>query len=287
MKKASHMIPNTPLGRYILVVVGEEPRSKAAMLAPVFDKEERDNDIIGSVTTLGGMTDLSPAILFERIGEISSALAKIDYSQESPVASTYVGDVPVSFQVLPESYGVSQTDEPDEPVETSDFPDQSEFLRSFYEGDVGVAIRIGDRSAVVAGPAADFVGMVRSPGDLFPLVAMQIDYLFATNPGALPLVSALLDDSGDDQGSEALTSDSIDGDPDDEDTFAEYIIAMPRDLDPSLLVEILDVVDNIELSKVGDDGEYTGYLVTVPDDEKISAVGAILDISPEISISAA
>lgn len=277
------MIPNTPLGRYILVVVGEEPRSKAALLSPVFDKEERDNDIIGSVTTLGGMTDLSPAILFERIGEISSALAKIDYSQESPVASTYVGDIPVSFQVLPESYGVSQTDEPDEPVETSDVPDQSEFLRSFHEGDVGIAIRIGDRSAVVAGPAADFVGMIRSPGDLFPLVAMQIDYLFATNPGALPLVSALLDD----QGSEAPTSDSIDGEPDDEDTFAEYIIAMPRDLDPSLLVEILDVVDNVELSKIGDDGEYTGYLVTVPDDEKIATVGAILSISPEISISAA
>ncbi len=270
------MIPSTPLNRYILVVVGEEPRSRAAMISPVFDKEERDNDIIGSVTTLGGMTDLSPAILFERIGEISSALGQMDYSQESPVASTYVGDTPVSFQVLPESYGVTQ--DSDE-TEVEEAPQSDDFLRAFHSGDIGIALRIGDRSGVMSGAAADMVALLSDPAAALPLVLAQAEYLVLTNPAAAGLAQALVD-----QG----VGDPEDADPeDDTEEYVDYIIALPRDVGSDIVIEILDSVENIDVSKLGDDDDYSGYRVTIPADEKIEAIAAILDISPEITISAA
>lgn len=270
------MIPNTPLGRYILVVVGEEPRSKAAMLSPVFDKEERDNDIIGSVTTLGGMTDLSPAILFERIGEISSALAKIDYSQESPVASTYVGDIPVSFQVLPESYGVEADPEPEKAEETG-----SALPPNFQSGDIGIAIRVGERMVVIAGDAIDLVGVLGDEAQGDPLVFGLIEHLLLTNPDALTIINKLAAEGGVQKIEEAADEDG-----DDEDT-ADFVIAVPVEDAADLVVAILDAADNIEISKLGEDDAFAGYLVTVPINEKADAIGAILDISPEISISAA
>lgn len=254
------MIPHTPLNRHILVVVGEEPHTKAGLVSPAFDKESRDNEIIGAVTTLGGLNIESPALLFEAVGEIASALAKLDYTVPSPVASTYVGETPVSFQVLPDDYGVAE--EPDEKEDVG-APPNDMLARLFGEEDAAVMIRVHDRSVGISGSLDDMAALFGDPEALEPVVIRSVAHLFDM---AVPVVE----------------------EEDDDDDIDFFVVMSPYDAADNV-IKILDAADNVVLSLIeaeeGDD--LVGYRMTVPADEAGDALANVLAIGGGISISRA
>lgn len=246
------MIPKTPLNRYILVVVGESPNDKAAMINPTFDEKERVTDLIGSFTVLSGQPNLELPDLISVVGEIADCLKGFDYSLESPVASAYIGDIPVSYQILPEGYNVSQVDETDDPADApAGTSEGSESLvdlaKADFEKDVAFLIKVGDKASGMGMSFEDFLLLITNPQALSDLMSgLTAHFSGGVLEGSFDFTAFPDDDDGEDD------QDLDEDDQDDEvPATAAYIVSCNSEDAADLVADILDFGPGVVVSRVG------------------------------------